>query len=53
MITKKEKEDIKAVLKYLWWDELKHYQEWGGYPKGHIFRVLKRLAKKVEYKYEP
>ena len=46
------KEDLKKVLNYLWKDEERHYQEWGGYPKAHIFRVLKRLAKNIGYKYE-
>ncbi len=49
-MTKQEKEDLKIVLNYLWRDEKRHYLEWGGYPKDHIFRVLKRLAKRIEYK---
>ena len=44
-------EDIKVILNYLWRDEKKHYGEWD-YPKDHIFRILKRLAKAIDYKYE-
>ena len=41
------KEDIRIVLDYLWNDEKNHY-DCGSFPK-HIFIVLKRLAKKIEY----
>jgi hypothetical protein len=53
MSNKQFKEDVKIVLDYLWHDEERHYQGWGGYPKMHIFRVLKRLAKNTGYKYDP
>lgn len=46
-----EKKDIKILLDYLWNDEERDYQEWGTYPKTHIFQVLKRLAKSTGYKY--
>ena len=51
MLDKQTRQDIKIVLDYLWHDEERHYREWGGYPKGHIFRVLKRLANVVKYEY--
>ncbi len=49
-MTKQEKEDLKIVLDYLWYDEQRHYLEWGGYPKNHIYQVLKRLAKRINYR---
>lgn len=52
MADKQIKQDVKAVLDYLWQDEERHYQECGGYPKKHIFHVLKRLAKNIGYEYE-
>ncbi|MFH0731377.1 MAG: hypothetical protein V2A72_00455 [Candidatus Omnitrophota bacterium] len=50
MLNKKIKQDINILLSYLWRDEKRHYQE-SGYCKKHIFRVMKRLAKAVEYEY--
>ena len=48
MKTKVIKEDIKALINYLWHDESKHYSE---YPrKDHIFLVLKRLAREIDHK---
>jgi hypothetical protein len=47
MLDLKTKQDIKAVLDYLWHEEAIHYQ-CGPSPK-HIFIVLKRLAKTIEY----
>ena len=52
MINEQVKQNIKIVLDYLWHDEEKHYQELGGFPKEHIFRVLKKLAKDVGHKHE-
>jgi hypothetical protein len=46
-MTKQTKEDLKIILDYLWIDEQKHYQE--SPDKSHIYCVLKRLAKKIEY----
>ncbi len=37
--------DIQKVIDYLWQDEERHYQEEPC--KGHIFLVMKRLAKKI------
>ena len=50
MVDNQVKDDIKAVLGYLWKDEGKHYQE-SNYSKGHIFRIIKRLAKVFKYKH--
>ena len=47
MMTKQEEKDIKIVLEYLWLDEQKHYQE--NSCEGHIYSVLKRLAKRIGY----
>ena len=47
-MTKQEKEDLKIVLHYLWRDEQKHYQETPA--QNHIYLVLRRLAKRIEYK---
>ena len=44
MVDNQLKEDIKAVVDYLWKDEERNYQE-SDYPKNHIFRTVKRLAK--------
>ncbi len=41
------KEDIRIVLDYLWNDEKNHYD--CGPSSKHIFIVLRRLAKKIEY----
>jgi len=42
------KRDLTALLDYLWHDESRHYQ---ALPKrDHIFLVMKRLAKKIDYK---
>ncbi len=41
------KEDIRIVLDYLWHDEKNHYH-CGPSPK-HIFIVLSKLAKEIEY----
>lgn len=41
------KEDIRIILDYLWHDEKNHY-DCRPSPK-HIFKVLKRLAEKIEY----
>lgn len=46
MLNEELKRDIKTVVDYLWRDEKHHNMEWG-YPKHHIFRVLKRLAKAI------
>jgi hypothetical protein len=51
MLNSEIKQDIEAVLNYLWHDEKKHYQE-SGYSKQHIFRKLKRLAKVVSFQYQ-
>jgi len=48
MMTAKEKEDIKIILDYNWYDEKRHYQ--CAPRKNHIFIVLRRLAKSIEYK---
>jgi hypothetical protein len=48
MMTKQEKEDLKIVLNYLWRDEQKHYQEKPA--KNHIYSVIRRLAKRIEYR---
>ncbi len=48
MVKKQLKEDIKTILNYLWNDEQKHYQE--NPSKNHIYTVLRRLAKRIEYK---
>lgn len=47
-MNQKVKDDLRAVLDYLWQDESRHYAE--GPSKSHIFRTLKRLAKEVGYK---
>lgn len=47
-MTKQEKEDLKIVLDYLWHDEQKHYQEYRC--KNHIYSILRRLAKRIDYK---
>jgi len=47
-MTKNEKEGLKIVLNYLWRDEQRHYQE--NPSKNHIYSVLRRLAKRIEYK---
>lgn len=44
-MTDREKEDIKALLDYMWRDEEAHYQS--APCNNHIFIILKRLAKKV------
>ena len=49
MMTDKENEDIKVILDYMWKDEETHYQS--GPCKNHIFVVLRRLAKKVGYRW--
>lgn len=46
-MTIKEKEDMKILLDYLWKDEQSHYQ--ADRCKNHIFVVLKRLAKNINY----
>jgi len=46
-MSKRFKKDIQIVLNYLWHDEKNHY-DCGPSPK-HIFIVLKRLAKRIEY----
>jgi hypothetical protein len=45
---KKNREDIKTLLDYIWKDEETHYQS--SPHKNHIFVVLKRLAKRINYK---
>lgn len=45
VLTKEQLKDIQTIVDYNWDDEKTHYQEWGNYPKNHIFRVLKRLKK--------
>jgi hypothetical protein len=49
-LDKKTKQDIGLVLDYLWHDEEKHYQE-SGYRRKHIFKILRRLAKTIQYEY--
>ena len=46
-MTNQEKDDINALLGYLWRDEERHYQ--CGPCKDHIFVILKRLAKGIGY----
>ncbi len=48
MMAIQEKEDIEIILDYLWRDEERHYRE-SEYDKTHIFRVMKRLAKVINY----
>lgn len=48
ILAQQTKDDLKIVLDYLWRDEKKHYSE-SKYRKNHIFLVLKRLAKPIEY----
>lgn len=50
VLDKQIKQDIRAILDYLWHDEEKHYSECK-YPKDHIFCVIKRLTKAI--KHEP
>ena len=52
MNDKKMEQDVSIVLEYLWHDEERHYQECEKDTKGHIFLVLKRLAKNIGYKYD-
>lgn len=47
-MNKQTKQDIKIVIDYLWKDEERHYLE-SNYDEKHIFRVLKRLAKAIEF----
>lgn len=47
-MTNKEKEDVKILVNYLWKDEQLHYQS--ARSKNHIYLVLRRLAKSIEYK---
>lgn len=46
----KIKGDIKIILEYLWHDEERNYAECG-YSRKHIFCVMKRLAKVIDYEY--
>jgi hypothetical protein len=48
-LQKQDKEDIKTILAYLWDDEKRHYEE-SGKPLAHIFLIMKRLAKVVNFK---
>lgn len=50
MLAQQIKNDLMAVLDYLWRDEKKHYSE-SKYRKNHIFLVLKRLTKSVNYEF--
>ena len=47
MKTKRLNEDLRILLDYLWYDESKHYQ--GGSARNHIFLVMKRLAKEIQF----
>ncbi len=47
LLTKEQKDDIKAIVDYLWENEHKHFQELH-YPRRHIFRILKRLKNSCE-----
>ena len=40
--------DMTILLDYLWHSEEKHYQE--SPMRNHIFQVIKRLAKKINFK---
>lgn len=46
ILTEEQKQDIQTLVEYMYEDEKKHYMECG-YPKDHIFRVIKRLSKMI------
>ena len=48
MKTNEMKKDLTILLNYLWRDEVRHYEE--GMAKDHIFLVMKRLARAVDYR---
>ena len=50
-MTEQELESLKTVIRYLWRDEQKHFEECelndGGPPDDHIFRHLETLGRYV------
>lgn len=46
LLTQTVKKDLRTVIEYLWYDELKSYQE-DRYPGDHIFINLRRLKKRL------
>lgn len=43
VLTTEQIKDIQTIVDYNWADEEKHYEEYGEFPKNHIYEVLKRL----------